>query len=247
MKNKIVNWIKDYSEKSNLNCLIIGISGGVDSALTSTLCAETGIKTIVVSMPIHQNENELLRARNHIDWLCSKYDNVESVEIPLSHIYDSFARFFADDVNGLALANSRARLRMTTLYQIAQTNKGLVVGTGNKVEDFGVGFFTKYGDGGVDISPIADLMKSQVRELAKQVGVSDEITNAAPTDGLWEDSRTDEEQIGATYEELEWAMGYEGKVEDLLGKQKEIYYIYSKLHKENKHKMEAIPIFKSIN
>ena len=198
MKNKIVNWIKDYSEKSNLNCLIIGISGGVDSALTSTLCAETGIKTIVVSMPIHQNENELLRARNHIDWLSSKYDNVESVEIPLSHIY----------------------------------------------EDFGVGFFTKYGDGGVDISPIADLMKSQVIELAKQVGVSDEITNAAPTDGLWEDSRTDEEQIGATYEELEWAMTSTDDVMDLTKRQIEVLRIYEKFNKQNKHKMVPIPVCK---
>jgi NAD+ synthase len=219
MKEKIVKWLKNYSESNNNRRFVIGVSGGIDSALTSTLCAETGINTIVVSMPIHQNKDQLQRAHNHIKWLQSKYENIQYYEYNLSHVYDTFAILFADNENKL----------------------------GNKVEDFGVGFYTKYGDGGVDISPIGDLMKSEVRKLSKQFGILDEIIKAPPTDGLWDDDRTDEDQIGATYEELEWAMGYEGKVEDLLGKQKEIYYIYSKLHKENKHKMEAIPIFKSIN
>ncbi len=244
MKQKIVNWLKQYSKSSNLKTFVIGISGGIDSALTSTLCAETGISTIAVSMPIHQHLSEVERADKHIDWLKNKYDNVSSMIVPLTHVYDTFEMLFADNESKLALANSRARLRMTALYQIAQTNNGLVVGTGNKVEDFGIGFFTKYGDGGVDISPIADLMKSEVRSLSKQMNIIDEILKAKPTDGLWEDDRTDEDQIGATYDELEWAMSYKGKAEDLLGKQKEIYYIYNKLHKENKHKMEPIPIFK---
>ena len=178
MKENIIKWIKEYSNKNTIKSLVIGISGGIDSALTSTLCAETGIKTIVVSMPIHQHQAQLTRARNHIKWLENKYNNISSIEVNLSHVFDSFKMLFADSPNDLALANSRARLRMTTLYQIAQSNKGLVVGTGNKVEDFGVGFYTKYGDGGVDISPIADLMKSEVRILAKELGVIDEIIKA---------------------------------------------------------------------
>lgn len=242
MKNQIINWIKDYSVQSKTSTLVIGISGGIDSALTSTLCAETGVNTILVSMPIHQHRSELDRAHEHIEWLKSNYNNVSSIEINLSYVFDSFEMMFADNENKLALANSRARLRMTTLYQIAQTNAGLVVGTGNKVEDFGVGFFTKYGDGGVDISPIADLMKSDVRQLSAELGVCDEILQAAPTDGLWGDDRTDEDQIGATYDELEWVMNYQGKVEDLVGRQKEIVYIYNTLHNNNKHKMQPIPV-----
>jgi len=244
MKNQIVKWLKDYSKSSGIDTFVIGISGGIDSALTSTLCAETGLNTIVVSMPIHQESLQLARAYKHMNWLACKYPNIQYSEFNLSHVYDSFAMLFADNQCELALANSRARLRMTTLYQIAQTNKGLVVGTGNKVEDFGIGFFTKYGDGGVDISPIADLMKSEDRILAKEVGVCKEILDAPPTDGLWGDDRTDEDQIGATYDELEWAMNYKGKVEDLLGNQKKIYYIYNKKNKINKHKMQAIPVCK---
>jgi len=239
---QIINWMADYSKSSNLKTLVIGVSGGIDSALTSTLCAETGIPTIVVSMPIHQHPDQLSRAYDHINWLQSKYHNVQFEEFNLSHLYDSFAMLFANNQNELALANSRARLRMTTLYQIAQTNNGLVVGTGNKVEDFGVGFFTKYGDGGVDISPIADLTKTEVRQLAREVGVCNEILIAPPTDGLWGDDRTDEDQIGATYEELEWAMNFQEKAEDLFGRQKEIHYIYNKLHNLNKHKMGPIPV-----
>ena len=189
---EIINWLKEYSKTSNIKTFVIGISGGIDSALTSTLCAETGLNTILVSMPIRQHKSELDRAHNHIKWLKNKYDNVSSMEINLTSVFADFEMLFADNENKLALANSRARLRMTTLYQIAQTNAGLVVGTGNKVEDFGVGFFTKYGDGGVDISPIADLMKSEVKEMAKELGINTEILVAPPTDGLWGDDRTDE-------------------------------------------------------
>ena len=203
--NEISKWLKKYSNTSGVGRFVVGISGGIDSALVSTLCAESGYPTILVSMPIHQHQNELNRANNHIKWLETKYSNVSKITVDLTNLYDTFESLF-DNTHGLALANSRARLRMTTLYQIAQSNGALVVGTGNKVEDFGVGFFTKYGDGGVDISPIADLMKSEVRKMAKELGVNEEILNASPTDGLWGDSRTDEDQIGATYDELEWAM-----------------------------------------
>ena len=242
MDNQIINWLKQYSVDSGLKTFVVGISGGVDSALTSTLCAETGIDTIVVSMPIHQNKDQLTRAHDHINWLQEKYENIQYGEYNLSHVYDTFAILFADNQCELALANSRARIRMTTLYQIAQTNNGLVVGTGNKVEDFGVGFFTKYGDGGVDISPIADLMKSEVRMLAKKLGVSDKIIEAAPTDGLWNDDRTDEDQIGATYDELEWAMEYSGDQTDLTDRQKEVIAIYQSFNQANKHKMLPIPV-----
>ena len=243
MKKIIKNWLKNYSDISGLKTFVIGISGGIDSALTSTLCAETGINTIVVSMPIHQNKDQLTRARNHINWLQNKYKNVQYREFNLSHVYDTFAILFTDNQNELALANSRARIRMTCLYQIAQTNNGLVVGTGNKIEDFGVGFFTKYGDGGVDISPIADLTKTEVRDLARQVGINEEIILAPPTDGLWEDNRTDEDQLGATYEELEWAMTYTGE-DYITEREQEVVRIYDKFNKQNKHKMEPIPTFK---
>lgn len=243
-QTQIINWLKDYSNTSGLKTFVVGISGGIDSALTSTLCAETGIETILVSMPIEQNKTQLTRAHKHMNWLTNKYKNVQYSEFDLSDVYNSFAMLFVNNQNELALANSRARLRMTCLYQVAQTNNGLVVGTGNKVEDFGVGFYTKYGDGGVDISPIADLMKSEVKELAEELGVCKEILTAAPTDGLWDDDRTDEDQLGATYNELEWAMNYKGKVDDLLGHEQKIYYIYNKFNEQNKHKMEPIPVCK---
>jgi NAD+ synthase len=223
--------------------LVIGISGGVDSALTSTLCANTGKKTIVVSLPIHQEKSQLKRAEDHIKWLCSKYDNVSSLKVNLSKVFDCFSDCFKE-ASSLSLANSRSRLRMTALYQIASSNNGIVVGTGNKVEDFGVGFFTKYGDGGVDISPIADLTKSEVWKLAKKVGVIDEIVSADPTDGLWGDDRTDEDQIGASYPELEWAMDFSGDPSTLEGREKDVYYIYSQLNSANQHKMNPIPIWK---
>ena len=241
---QISNWLKNYLESNNLECFIIGISGGIDSALTSTLCAQTGKKTIVVSMPIYQAPEQLERAHNHINWLKSKYSNVESLEIELTNTFETFKSLFSTE-NKLALANSRSRLRMTTLYQIAGMNKGLVVGTGNKVEDFGVGFFTKYGDGGVDISPIGDLTKTEVRAIARELGIIEEILTAKPTDGLWDDDRTDEDQMGATYEELEWAMEYKKDPEKLFGRQKEVYYIYKTLNQQNKHKMVAIPTFKN--
>ena len=241
--NKIKDWLRKYLEYSNLNHFVIGVSGGIDSALTSTLCAMTGKPTILVSMPIHQNEKELQRAENHMRWLGEHYENVQNLEFDLTQTYETFKLMWLNEDNNLALANTRSRLRMTTLYHVATMNKGLVVGTGNKVEDFGVGFYTKYGDGGVDISPIADLMKSEVRELAKSLNINQEIIDAPPTDGLWDDGRTDESQIGATYDELEWAMEYKGG--PITEREKEVLNIYQKFHNQNKHKMVEIPIFKN--
>lgn len=241
LHKKISQWLDNYLYKNNLKCFIIGISGGIDSALTSTLCAETKLPTIVVSMPIYQASDQLNRAHNHINWLKSKYPNVQSFEYDLTQTFETFKSLFKVE-DKLALANSRSRLRMVTLYQIATTNKGIVVGTGNKVEDFGVGFFTKYGDGGVDISPIANLTKTEVRQMARELEIIEEILIAKPTDGLWEDNRTDEEQIGASYEELEWAMEYkEGK---LTERQSEVLNIYKKFNNQNQHKMNPIPVFK---
>lgn len=242
---KIIKWIKDYAQISNKKSLVIGISGGVDSGLVSTLCASTDIKTIVLSMPILQEPSQLERAHNHIDWLKNKFDNVESKEINLTDVFLRFESNFTDQ-NKLSSANTRSRLRMITLYHIASLNNGLVVGTGNKVEDFGVGFYTKYGDGGVDISPIADLMKSEVRNLAKELNLLEEITNAVPTDGLWEDGRSDEDQIGATYDELEWAMENikTQNKDNLSERQIKILEIYNNLNKQNQHKMNPIPVFK---
>jgi NAD+ synthase len=243
LHQNISNWLKQYLESTNLNCFIIGISGGIDSALVSTLCAQTGKKTIVLSMPIYQAQDQLQRAHNHIEWLKSNFSNVESFEFDLTDTFKIFKSLFPIE-DKLALANSRSRLRMTTLYQIAGIYKGLVVGTGNKIEDFGVGFFTKYGDGGVDISPIADLTKTEVRQIAKELNIIEEIISAKPTDGLWEDDRTDEDQIGATYEELEWVMEFKGNPEELVGRQKEVFYIFTELNTQNKHKIIPIPIFK---
>ena len=240
---KISDWLKNYLLENNLDCFVVGISGGIDSALTSTLCAHTGIKTIVVSMPIRQNKEQLLRANNHIDWLKENFKNVISYTFDLTHIFEIFESMF-EVKNNLSLANSRSRLRMVTLYQVAGINGGLVVGTGNKIEDFGVGFFTKYGDGGVDISPIADLTKTEVREISKRLGINDEIIKALPTDGLWDEDRTDEEQLGASYEELEWAMNFKGDVNLLSDRKKIVYEIFSYHNKKNNHKMNPIPIFK---
>lgn len=245
MVKEIIKWIRDYSMDNNLSPLIIGISGGIDSALVSTLCAITGIETLVVSLPIHQKDDQLSRARNHAKWLSSKYDNVTFIEKDLSNLFNNFISLFSEDeISNLSLANSRSRLRMVTLYQIAGSKGGIVVGTGNKVEDFGVGFFTKYGDGGVDISPIGDLTKTQVRNLSSELGIIEEIILAEPTDGLWEEDRTDEQQLGATYEELEWAMNFSGRTSDLGGREKEIYEIYRKFNRINKHKMVEIPVFR---
>ena len=243
MKNEITTWLKDYLESNRMECFVVGVSGGVDSAVTSTLCALTGRKTIVVSLPIHQNQDQLARAERHIEWLKSQHPNVQSVSVDLTACFQVFSSCFSG-ASEMSLANSRSRLRMTALYQIASTNKGLVVGTGNKVEDFGVGFYTKYGDGGVDLSPIADLMKSEVWSLAQDLGVSQEIVEAPPTDGLWGDDRTDEDQIGATYTELEWAMNFSGDDSHLDRRQKEVLYRYRLLNAQNQHKMNPIPIFR---
>jgi len=241
--NKIRTWLKDYLENANLDSFVVGVSGGIDSAVTSTLCVMTGKPTYLLSMPIHQNEKELERAENHMRWLGEHYENVQNLEFDLTQTYETFKLMWLNEDDNLALANTRSRLRMTTLYHVATMNKGLVVGTGNKVEDFGVGFYTKYGDGGVDISPIADLMKSEVRELAKSLNINQEIIDAPPTDGLWDDGRTDENQIGATYDELEWAMEFKG--EPTTEREKEVLNIYQKFHNQNKHKMVEIPIFKN--
>ena len=247
-KNTIIDWLKSYAQDSN-RIFVVGVSGGIDSALTSTLCAEAGVRTVLVSMPIYQQLSQLERAHNHIEWLKQNYDNVEDTEIDLTFAFYSFKNMLPSEFkNELGLANTRSRLRMLTLYQIASSVNGLVVGTGNKVEDFGVGFYTKYGDGGVDLSPIADLMKSEVREMASLLGVSQHIVTAPPTDGLWEDHRTDEEQIGATYEELEWAMNY---VDSYINtetppapteRQQEVLQIYNQFHRANSHKMKPIPV-----
>lgn len=243
---KIVSWIKSYSSDNNFKCLVIGVSGGIDSAVTSTLCAMTGIKTIVVSLPIHQKEEQKVLSNSHIDWLKNKFPNVDGIEINLNDLYDLFKKTFDSNCE-LCLINSKSRLRMTSLYQIASENFGLVVGTGNKVEDFGIGFFTKYGDGGVDISPIADLTKTEVRYIAKDLGISEGIIQARPTDGLWEDGRTDEDQIGFTYEEMEWAMGYNGDKNILDEKKISILERFEFLNKKNKHKVLPIPFYKKNN
>ena len=231
--NFISQWIKDYCKKSNINSLIIGISGGIDSAVTSTLSAKTGLKTFVVSMPIlnHQVLNQ--RGINHIKWLYDKFSNVESVEINLADVFSSFQLALNKNDSEHGYANSQARLRMATLYQIAASNNGIVVGTGNKVEDFGIGFYTKYGDGGVDISPIADCLKTEVWGMAKELGINQEIIDAPPTDGLWNDGRTDEDQVGLSYEEIEEAM----QNENSSNRDR-----YLEIRSKSLHKMEPIPV-----
>lgn len=240
----IAAWLSDYCEKAGLSGFIVGISGGVDSALTSTLCAMTGKKVILVSMPIRQTTDEYTRAMNHISDLKERFENVQSFDIDLTSTFSDFETKMPFDIKEqhLSMANARARIRMTTLYALGQSFGCLVAGTGNKIEDFGIGFFTKYGDGGVDLSPIADLTKSEVWQLSKSVGVIDEIVSAKPTDGLWADGRSDEDQIGATYPELEWAMEFKGNLETLTDREKEVLEIYTRLNKINKHKIEAIPV-----
>ena len=240
----IVAWLKDYQEKANVDGFIIGVSGGVDSALTSTLCAMTGAKVILLNMPIRQTSAEYKRAQEHIQDLTERFSNVNAFEIPLTDMFTTFESLmpFQSKDQSLAMANSRSRLRMTTLYAVGQANRCLVAGTGNRVEDFGVGFFTKYGDGGVDVSPIADLTKTEVFQLAESVNIVNSILTAAPTDGLWEDGRSDEDQIGATYPELEWAMDYRGDGTELTVREKEVLRIYQGFHSANKHKMEPIPV-----
>ena len=244
----IVNWINTYLENSKMDGLVVGVSGGVDSALTSTLCAETGRNLICIEMPIKQGNDQVTRSKKHIEWLKSKYPNVSSILINLDNTYNIFVDSVpknGSDKHDLSLANTRSRLRMVTLYYFSALHNFIVAGTGNKVEDFGVGFYTKYGDGGVDISPIADLLKSEVYSLAKYHNIIDEIIKARPTDGLWNDNRSDEEQIGATYDELEKAMLDESKSESNLSKrEKEVINIYKSFNSSNRHKMLPIPVCK---
>ena len=236
----ISNWIKDYTEKmpSKAQSLVIGISGGIDSSVSSTLCAMTGIKTIVLSMPIKQKSSQHDLSLKHQEWLVKNFDNVEAHTLNLDKLFETFEGTLSNFESEHGMANSRARIRMTTLYQVAAANKGIVVGTGNKVEDFGVGFYTKYGDGGVDISPIADCNKSEVWEIGKSLNILQEIIEAAPTDGLWDDGRTDEGQLGLKYAELEEAMTNTNSI----NREK-----YEKIRKMNLHKMEPIPVCKIPN
>ena len=241
----ITHWLKEYSESSKTKGFVIGISGGIDSAVTSALCALTGKPVLCIKMPIHQYNSEFNRSKEHIEWLKSKFSNVQSVNVKLSDTFDTLSGSIAEKIKSdLTMANIRARIRMTTLYAYAGSNGMLVAGTGNKIEDFGVGFFTKYGDGGVDISPIADLMKSEVFALAKELGIVDSIQNALPTDGLWADGRNDEYQLGASYDELEWAMEqYAMSTENRFdNRQKDVFEIFTRLHRANQHKMQAIPV-----
>jgi len=249
VSNYIVQWLKSYAENAGTQGFVVGISGGIDSAVTSTLAAKTGLPTLCIEMPIHQAPDQLTRSSTHIGQLKKAYDNVHSEFVDLSEVFNHFQNAVkadsSNEKNDLSLANTRARLRMSTLYYHAAIHGFLVAGTGNKVEDFGVGFYTKYGDGGVDLSPIADLLKTEVYELAASLGVQKSILEAPPTDGLWGDHRTDEDQIGATYPELEWAMKMheENKVSsDFEGRQREVYEIYTRFHNSNKHKMLPIPV-----
>ena len=236
LRNRIVEWIKNYAESNGIKSLVVGVSGGIDSAVTSTLAAETGLMTYCIGMPLLQKEEQENLSDIHLDWLGDTYWDTKTEKFDLSNLFEVFRytmRGYGEDK--LSLANSRSRLRMVTLYQVAQTVGGIVVGTGNKVEDYGIGFYTKYGDGGVDIAPIADLYKSEVWELGRHLGVNQRIINAKPTDGLWEDGRTDEDQIGVSYAQLEEAMEYG------TGPGLETLEHFSK---QNRHKMEPIPTFK---
>ena len=255
LANEIVEWIRDYAVESKRDSsLTVGVSGGVDSALVSTLCAMTGLMTDCVILPCQTKKDQTDRGLIHVNWLKDKFSTVVSHKIDLTTTFEAFKRETNSLYdNELAFANAKSRLRMVALYQIATVYGGLVVGTGNKVEDFGVGFFTKYGDGGVDISPIADLTKTEVRQMARELGILPELSEAVPTDGLWDDTRTDESQLGASYEELEWAMKWieDGKncnstvlVEGLTSRQKDVLYIYNKWHNMGAHKLLPIPTFK---
>jgi NAD+ synthase len=242
----IVDWLTRYCDDSKMNGFVIGVSGGIDSAFTSTLCALTGKQVVCLNLPIHQGKAEYTRSHEHIDWLKKQFEKVSSYEVNLSSSFVEIEKTLPAEIHDhLTLANTRSRLRMLTLYAFAGNKKLLVAGTGNKVEDFGIGFFTKYGDGGVDLSPIADLMKSEVYALAKELKIVDSILKAAPTDGLFHDGRSDEDQIGATYDELEWAMKQiENKTDSLAftDRQKLVMEIYKHRHKANLHKMVPVPV-----
>ena len=246
-QHHITNWLKSYAENAGVKGFVVGVSGGIDSALTSTLCARTGLEVLTLEMPIHQHPDQASRGQEHQAWLASNFPNTRHTQVDLTPVYDHFVAAMTPDGadHELSLANSRARLRMSTLYYHGQANGLLVAGTGNKVEDFGVGFYTKYGDGGVDLSPIADLLKTEVLALARHLGVVDSILDAKPTDGLWGDDRSDEDQLGATYPELEWAMAQQeaGKsAVDFSGREAEVMAIYIKFNTANKHKMLPIPV-----
>lgn len=245
----IVTWLKDYATNAGVKGFVIGISGGIDSAVTSTLCAKTGMDVLCIEMPIHQAASHVSRANEHIDQLKKRFDNVKESRVDLTPVFEEFKTEVSLEgsqaVVDMALANTRARLRMTTLYYHAGLLGLLVAGTGNKVEDFGVGFYTKYGDGGVDLSPIADLMKSEVYQLGEYLQVPDSIMKAAPSDGLFGDARSDEDQIGASYPELEWAMDMKdsGKtIDDFSGRERQVFEIFSRYHRNNLHKMMPIPV-----
>ncbi len=247
----IVYWLKDYAEKANMQGFVLGISGGIDSAVSSTLCAKTKLPTLCIEMPIHQSKNEVTRAKEHIQLLKNNFSNVNNELFDLTPVFEEFKKHAPLSKNkallDLSLANTRARLRMTTLYYFAGIHRFLVVGTGNKIEDFGIGFYTKYGDGGVDISPIADLLKSEVYSLGSFLNVPESILKAAPTDGLFEDARTDEDQIGASYDELEWALKMNAlnyQSSDFENREKSVFETYNKLNKINQHKMIPIPVCK---
>ena len=233
--NFISNWILDYSNKNNFSSLVIGISGGIDSAVTSTLSARTNLQTHVVTMPILDHQILNNRGNNHVDWLKKNFKNITHHHIDLSKVFGEFQDKLGSNNSEHGYANSQARLRMTTLYQIAASNNGIVVGTGNKVEDFGIGFYTKYGDGGVDISPIADCLKTEVWDMGKELGINQDIIEADPTDGLWTDGRTDEQQVGLSYEEIEEAM---------LNKNSLNRKHYEEIREKNIHKMLPIPVCK---
>jgi NAD+ synthase len=256
---QITKWIKDYAKKAKVNTLVVGISGGIDSSVVSALCAKTGMTTIVIQMPIRQDKKLDNRSSLHAGWLLEKFDNVTHMAMDLTPVFSAFEKKVEPfcgikdeprETYKLASANSRARLRMMTLYQIAQCHGGIVVGTGNRVEDFGVGFFTKYGDGGVDISPIGDCLKTEVWAIARELGIEQEIIDAPPTDGLWEDGRTDESQLGMTYPELEHAMALHNDDNcvynplTLTKTEKAQLKKYREIRARNMHKMNPIPVFK---
>jgi NAD+ synthase len=269
LESRIVSWIREYADNNAINALVVGVSGGIDSAVVSTLCARTGIPTFVLTMPLASKMDNTILSTSHATYLRETYDNVVMQNVELSSTYEQLLKSIDwwTDMHGgergtytsnqLANANTKSRLRMVTLYQVAGSVGGIVVGTGNKVEDYGIGFYTKYGDGGVDIAPIADLYKTEVWELGRHLGVDQRIIDAAPTDGLWEDSRTDEAQVGASYEDLEWVMDsdiftFEDKPEsatmwrgiELTENQKSAIKQYGKFNRQNKHKMISIPTFK---
>ncbi|MBL4887829.1 MAG: NAD(+) synthase [Flavobacteriaceae bacterium] len=246
----IVNWMSAYATNANMKGFVVGVSGGIDSAVTSILCAETGLEVLCIEMPIHQDEKQVTRAQEHIKQLKARFPNVKNVKVDLTPVFENFkakAPIKSTESLELSLANTRARLRMTSLYYYAGAYHYLVAGTGNKVEDFGIGFFTKHGDGGVDLSPIADLLKSEVYKIGDFLKISESILKAAPTDGLFGDNRNDEDQIGASYDELEWAMEMTKNnktASDFEGRLLEVFNIYTRLNKNNKHKIIPIPVCK---